>query len=793
MKFNTSWAKEFVNLPQTDTLCEQITMLGLEVDGIESVAASFSGVVVGEVVECAPHPNADKLQVTKVNVGGDRLLDIVCGAKNCRLGLKVACATDGAILPGDFKIKKTKLRGEPSEGMLCSFKELGVDIESEGIIELDPNAPVGTNIREYLDLDDSVIEISLTPNRADCLSIQGIAREIAIVNKAQLKQKNISKVTSSIDEKVAVINQAPKACPKYVSRIINGVNVKAESPLWLQEKLRRCGIRSIDPIVDVTNFVLLELGQPMHAFDKAKVELPLTVRFAQKGEELVLLDEQKVALDDDTLIIADSQKALAMAGIFGGLESGVSTETKDIILESAFFSPLAIAGRARKYGLHTDSSHRFERGVNFAQTELAMEYATALILEICGGQAGEIVCEIANEHLPTQNKVILTRQKLDKVLGHHIADEEVTDILTRLAFNPTFADNQWQITAPSWRFDIEIEEDLIEEVARIYGYNSIPNNSPLAHLSIREQKEENLDLMRVKTALVDRDYQEVITYSFVDPKKQQAITSQNAIVLPNPISSQMSAMRLSLMTGLLETIAFNQKRQQSRLRFFETGLTFTPCEQSEMGIKQEMKIAGAIVGAKDELHWGEKVQNVDFFDLKGDLEFVFALTKHKANLTFVAKEFDFLHPGQSAAVLVDGEEVGFIGTLHPNTIKAFDLNSTPIVFELQLSALSNRKVTQAVNISKYPANKRDLALVVNKSVNAGELIAQMYQSGGENLIDVKLFDIFEGGNLAEDQKSLAFSLTLQNTEKTLNDAEINEVIDNVLNAVKTTFNAHLRD
>ena len=479
MKFSEQWVREWVNpAVSTEQLCEQITMLGLEVDGVESVAGKFNGVVVGEVVECAQHPDADKLRVTKVNVGGDRLLDIVCGAPNCRKGLKVACATEGAVLPGDFKIKKTKLRGQPSEGMLCSFSELGIDVEADGIIELPADAPIGKDLREYLGLNDNAIEISLTPNRADCLSIAGIAREIGVVNKQPVNQPHFEAVPAIISDKVQIDLQAPEACPRYLLRVVKNVNVKAASPMWMQEKLRRCGIRSIDPIVDITNYILLELGQPMHAFDAAKVAQPVQVRLAKEGEELVLLDGSTAKLQSNTLLIADQNGPLAIAGIFGGAASGVNSETKDVILESAFFAPLAIAGRARQYGLHTDASHRFERGVDFELERKAMERATALLLEICGGEAGEI-CEASSEnHLPKVNTVQLRRSKLDALLGHHIETESVTEIFHRLGFDVTYANDIWTVTSASWRFDIEIEEDLIEEVARIYGYNSIPNNAP---------------------------------------------------------------------------------------------------------------------------------------------------------------------------------------------------------------------------------------------------------------------------------------------------------------------------
>ena len=795
MKFSENWVREWVNpAVDTETLCDQLTMLGLEVDGIEPVAGEFSGVVVGEVVECEKHPDADKLRVTKVNVGGERLLDIVCGAPNCRKGLKVACAVDGAILPGNFKIKKTKLRGQPSEGMLCSFGELGVEDDKDGILELPAEAVVGTDFREFLNLNDNAIEISLTPNRADCLSIAGVARDLGVLNQMPVNAPQITPVAATIADKVEIDVLAPEACPSYLLRVVKNVNVNAVSPLWLQEKLRRGGIRSIDPIVDITNYILLEFGQPMHAFDADKVAQPVQVRFAKQGEELTLLDNSAAKLKENTLVIADQNGPLAMAGIFGGLASGVTKETQNVILEAAFFAPLAITGRARQYGLHTDSSHRFERGVDFMLARQMMEKATALLVEICGGEVGEI-CEVTSEeHLPKLNKVVLTRKKLDNLLGHHIPTETVTDILTRLGFAVEYANDQWTVTSTSWRFDIEIEQDLIEEVARIYGYNNIPNNAPLAHLQITEQPEKNLNLNRVRTAFVDSDYQEIISYSFVDPAVQQLLhPEEEALVLPNPISSEMSAMRLSLLPGLLTAVQYNQNRQQSRIRLFETGLRFVPDANAESGIRQEMMIAAVITGDKLPVSWEQKGEVVDFFDLKGDLERVLSLTKAGNSLSFVAKLYPALHPGQSAAILLDGKEIGFIGTVHPKVTQKLGLSGKPIVAQVQWSALNEKNVPNAQEISRFPANKRDLALVVDENVPAQEVLQVCREVGGKQLINVTLFDVYQGDNLEEGKKSLAISLTIQDTEKTLEEKDINAVISTVLSELAQRFNAYLRD
>lgn len=795
MKFSEQWVREWVNpAVSTEELCHQITMLGLEVDSVDAVAGEFSSVVVGEVVECAQHPDADKLRVTKVNVGGDRLLDIVCGAPNCRQGLKVACAVDGAVLPGDFKIKKTKLRGQPSEGMLCSFSELGISEDHSGIIELPADAPIGMDFRQYLTLDDNTVEISLTPNRADCLSISGIAREVALVNKLPLNEPHFEPVKATTSDKIAIEVSASEACPRYLLRSVKNVNVKAATPMWLKEKLRRCGIRSIDPVVDITNYILLELGQPMHAFDAAKVAQPVQVRMAKEGEELVLLDGTTAKLQSNTLLIADQKGPLAMAGIFGGQASGVSEETKDIILESAFFAPLAIAGRARQYGLHTDASHRFERGVDFALQHKAMEKATALLIEICGGEAGEI-CEVVSEqHLPKVKEVKLRREKLDSLLGHHISSDEVTEIFTRLGLPVKYENDVWTVTSASWRFDIEIEEDLIEEVARIYGYNSIPNNAPLAHLKMREHKEADLDLARIKLALVGNDFHEAITYSFVDPKIQQLLhPQQEAWILPNPISSEMSAMRLSLLTGLLGAVVYNQNRQQNRVRLFEIGLRFVPDSKAEFGIRQESVLSVVMTGSRSNEHWTGKAEAADFFDLKGCLENVLSLTAFGNEVKFVAKSFPAFHPGQSAAIVLNGEEIGFIGQIHPIIAQKIGINGKAFACEVLIDRIAQRNVASAKEISKFPANRRDLALVVSQDVAAGDIIDVCRAVAGDKLTNVNLFDVYQGQGVPEGCKSLAVSLTIQDTEKTLEEEDINAVISVVLAELKQRFNAYLRD
>ncbi|KAB7896101.1 phenylalanine--tRNA ligase subunit beta [Rouxiella sp. S1S-2] len=795
MKFSELWLREWVNPAiSSEELSEQITMAGLEVDGVDAVAGAFHGVVVGEVVECGQHPNADKLRVTKINVGGDRLLDIVCGAPNCRQGLKVAVATVGAVLPGDFKIKAAKLRGEPSEGMLCSFSELGINVESEGIIELPLDAPIGTDIREFLKLDDNTIEISVTPNRADCLGIMGIARDVAVVSQLPLNEPDMSPVAATIDDTLPIDVQATEACPRYLGRVVKGINVAAATPLWMSEKLRRCGIRSIDPVVDITNYVLLELGQPMHAFDLNRIEGGIVVRLAQKDEPLTLLDGTTVKLNDDVLVIADHKKALAMGGIFGGEHSGVNEQTQDVLLECAFFNPLSITGRARRQGLHTDASHRYERGVDSQLQHKAIERATALLLEICGGQAGPIIDATTESALPKAAKITLRREKLDRLIGHHVEDAQVTDILQRLGFKVEVLAGSWVALAPSWRFDMQIEEDLVEEVARIYGYNNIPDVPVKANLEMTKHREADLSLKRVKNLLVDRGFQEAITYSFVDPKVQQWLhPGEEVLLLPSPISIEMSAMRLSLWTGLLSAVVNNQNRQQNRVRLFESGLRFVPDSAAYLGIRQDVMLSGVISGNKNEEHWDLARQSVDYYDLKGDLEAILELTGKLDQIQFKPEVNPALHPGQSAAIYLHGERIGFIGVVHPELERKLDLNGRTVVFEMLWNKLADRVLPDAREISRFPANRRDIAVVVPENVAADDILVECKKVGANQVVGVNLFDVYRGKGVADGYKSLAISLVLQDTARTLEEEEIAATVARCVEALKQRFQASLRD
>lgn len=795
MKFSELWLREWVNPAITsEALSEQLTMAGLEVESVVPVAAAFHGVVVGEVMTCIRHPDADKLQVTKVNTGGNQLLNIVCGAANCRQGLKVAVATVGAVLPGEFKIKAAKLRGESSEGMLCSFAELGINADAEGIIELPADAPVGRDIRDYLQLDDNIIEINVTPNRADCLGILGVARDVAVINQMIMNQPEKTAVTAMISDALPIQIEVSKACPRYLGRVVKGINIKAETPLWMREKLRRSGFRSVDAVVDITNFVLLESGQPMHAFDLDRIDSGIVVRMAREGETLTLLDGKEARLDCQTLVIADQHNVLALAGISGGIHSGVNTQTQDVFLECAFFHPLAITGRARRYGLHTEASHRYERGVDSRLQDRAMERATQLLLKICGGKAGPIVDNTNQAGLPASSVITLRREKLNKLIGHFISDQQVTDSLQRLGCELTACPNGWQVITPSWRFDTAIEEDLIEEVARVYGYHNIPSVPLQANLLMTRHREASLSLKRAKILLTDKGYQEGITYSFVDPKIQSLLhVGKESLILPHPISLEMSAMRLSLWSGLLSAAVYNQHRQQTRIRLFESGLRFVPDPQADLGIRQEMVLSAVLSGKRNEEHWDMARTDSDFYDLKGDLESVLDLTGKLDLIAFRAESHSALHPGQSAAIYLNGERVGYIGVIHPELERKLDFNSRMVVFEVLWNRISERTLPAARELSRFPANRRDIAVIVAENISAADVISECKKVSVNQVVGVNLFDVYRGKGVNDGYKSLAISLILQDTHRTLEEEEIAATVSRCVEALKERFQASLRD
>ncbi len=792
MKFSEAWLREWVD-PSVDTqaLADQLSMAGLEVDSVTPVAARFDGVVVGEVVEKTQHPDADKLSVCQVKVDDGEPLQIVCGAKNVAAGMRVPVAKVGAVLPGDFKIKKAKLRGVQSLGMICSASELGLAEGSEGIMPLPQDAPLGENFRTYLGLEDMAIDVDLTPDRGDCLGLAGIAREVGVINRCPVTAPTSEAVAPVIDDALEVDLVDADACPRYLCRVVRNVNLNAETPLWMQERLRRGDIRSLGPVVDVTNYVMLELGQPMHGFDLAKIDGRIRVRMAEEGEKLILIGGQETELTPDTLVIADAQRPLAMAGIMGGEESAVSDATRDILLESAFFSPQAISGKARAYGLHTDSSHRFERGVDPQLQMRAMQRATALLLEITGGEPGPVVEASEAAKIPQPEYIDLRHERVARVLGVDIGAEEIHDILTRLEMEVEVQSGGWRVRAPSCRFDIGIEEDLIEEVGRIYGYARIPTHRGAFSIEMRESGEAQFDLGMAQRLLVDRDYQEVVTYSFVSPEIAGLLDPhQEGIRLANPISADMSVMRSSLWAGLIQTARYNQSRQQTRVRIFESGLRF---QRQQEKIVQPMGLAGLVSGERLPEQWSGGNERVDFYDLKGDVEALLALTGEPDSYSFRALEHPVLHPGQAAAILRGEEQVGVMGMLHPELEKRLDLNGSTYLFEIELDAILQGRLPAFESLSKYPSIRRDIAIVVENHVTFESIRNVIRDASGKIVKDIRPFDVYTGENIDSGRKSVALGLILQEKSHTLTDQEVDEVIDTVLRRLSDELDAKLRD
>jgi len=798
MKFSEAWLREWVAPAiSTQQLVDQITMAGLEVDAVEAAGPDFCGVVIGEIISLEQHPDADKLRVCQVAGNGDSTLQVVCGAPNARAGLKIPFATIGANLPPDaegkpFKIKKAKLRGVESFGMLCSQVELQLGEDSSGIWELPEDAPTGANLRDYLQLDDTCIEVDLTPNRADCLSIRGIAREVGVLNKAAVTEPLIEPVAPVISDKLKVSLQAGDACPRYVGRVIRNVDVSKPSPKWLQEKLRRSGLRSIDAIVDVTNFVLLELGQPMHAFDLDTINGSLQVRMATNGEPLKLLNGQTIELHEGLLVIADEERPVALAGIMGGDETAVGEATKNILLEAAYFNPLIISGKARAFGLHTDSSHRFERGVDFELQEKAIERATQLIIEIVGGEAGPVVLA-ENDSLPAQGLVSLRRAKIQTGLGFSLADTEVIDILTRLGLELVESSSEgWTLKVPSYRFDIAIEVDLLEELARIYGYNNLPTTTMTVPMAMESHSEAKLNLTALKRSLVSRGYQEAVTYSFVDEKIEQLVNpAGKPIALRNPISADMAVMRTTLWPGLLGALQYNVNRQQPRVRLFESGLRFQSSDGSLALLKQVPVLSGLCYGSRNEESWFGKSEGVDFYDIKGDLESILDLSGRE-RFEFTAGSHDALHPGQTAIVRQNGIDVGVVGVLHPQIQRKLGFDKAVCLFEIEQSALLESINPSYRPLSKFPEVRRDIALIVDQAVTAKELKSQVRAVAGEYLTDLKIFDVYVGKGIDTQRKSVALGLTFQHPSSTLTDDEINTFVGAVVEHLKVQLNAALR-
>jgi phenylalanyl-tRNA synthetase beta chain len=805
MKFSEQWLREWVSPAiTTQQLADQLTMAGLEVEAIEPVAANINQVIVGSVKHIEKHPDADKLKVCAVDVGDAQPLQIVCGASNVVKGGKYPVALIGAILPNDLKIKKSKLRGVESSGMMCSAKELGIAEQAEGLMTLPDDAPVGSSIADYLQLNDASIELSLTPNRGDCLSVAGVAREVAVLNKINVTPTHAAPVAAQCDDTFPVEITAKKECPRYVGRVIKNIDPSRMTPLWMQERLRRSGLRSISPTVDVTNYVLLELGQPMHAFDLDKLSGGINVRLAKEGEAITLLDGQNIKLNDGTLVIADKKQPVALAGIMGGEETAVSDATKNIFLESAFFAPERIAGRARSYGLHTDSSHRFERGVDPGLQELAIERATALLLDIVGGEPGPVISKQIKDYIPQRQAILLRHERLQQVLGTELDTSIIDDILYRLELQHVEQEHGWTVTPPSFRFDIEREEDLIEEVARIYGYDKIPvahTQAPAVMLPVTESR---ITVERIQNVLIDRGYQEAITYSFVDPNIQRHLHSgAGTVTLANPISAELSEMRTTLWSGLVNAVIYNLNRQQTTVRIFETGLRFL---QTAEGLQQQAMIAAVLAGNALPVQWGQTSRDVDFFDIKSDVESIVSLTGKPDAFIFVAGQHPALHPGQTAKIIrhtqlnqkdadnksEENKEIGWLGTLHPAIAKKLGIEQPIYLFEIELAAMTQREIPHFEEIPKFPSIKRDLAIVVDEGVSAQTVSECIRRVSTAMLTNLKLFDVYQGKGIDSGRKSLAFSLTLQDRDRTLTDQDVDVAIDEILSTLNRELGATLR-
>ena len=782
MKFSENWLRYWIN-PELSSieLAHALTMAGLEVEVLESVAPTFSNVIVAEVLEVIKHPYADRLSLCQVNVGEAAPLTIVCGAPNVAVGMKVPCARIGAVLPDNFVIKQAKVRKVDSFGMLCSASELGLADETQGLWLLPEDAPVGGGLREYLELDDMLFTLKLTPNRSDCLSMVGVAREVAAITGGTLNALNVDPVLSSLAETLAVNIDAPEACRLYCGRIVRSINSAATTPSWMMRRLERGGLRSINAVVDIINYVMLELGQPLHAYDLGKLAGGIAVRYARAEEELTLLNGQNVILQEDMLVVTDDTRLLALAGIMGGAASSVETHTRDVFLESAFFAPDAIVGKARRLNISTDSSYRFERGVDFAATPLALERATQLLLEICGGQAG-VISEVRGK-LPARDAIMLRTSRVKRVLGIMLDPAQIIALLQRLQFKFEQQGEDFHVTPPSYRFDLSLEVDLIEEIARITGYDNIPAQPPQTAVMMVPQTETLRSVSRMRQLMVARDYQETISYAFLDAEVERDLCANTTpVTLKNPISSQLAVMRSSLLGGLIGALRINLVRKQSRVRLFEVGACFTGENHA-----QRERFAGLCYGTQLPEQWGGAAHSVDFYDVKADVEALFT----PVLVSFLVSPHPASHPGRSAQILLQGQRVGWIGELHPKWLQQYGIPQVVVWFEVELDALMSAHVPHASEISKFPPVRRDLAVVVDEGVTAQSLLDAMLGSNTSYVTELALFDLYRGKGVEGGKKSLAFRVLLQDTKKTLIDSEIELSIAH-LAAVLQQHGAQLR-
>ncbi len=792
MKITQSWLREWVATDLSAAqIAEQLTQLGLEVDSVEPVAPGLEQVVVGRVVECAKHPNADRLSLCRVDVGQDDPLDIVCGAANVEAGTCYPVATIGARLPSGLEICRSKIRGEVSMGMLCSAMELGLADAADGIMALPAEATPGQPIVEALALDDSVIDIDLTPNRADCFSIIGIARDLAAGLAAPFEAPRVLPVLPIGDDKLPMHVDASEDCPRFLGRVVRDLDPDAETPNWMKERLLNAGVRPLHPVVDITNYVLLEYGQPMHAYDLQKISGGISVRRAGRDERLALLDGQTVNLDHDMLLIADASGPIGLAGIMGGASTAVGEGTQHIVLESAFFNPSVIAGRARRLGLHTDASMRFERGVDPGNQHRAIERATALVLEIAGGCPGPVAECVDTSWLPQPSTVTLRRQRLAKLLGVSIADDQVLDLLGRLDMQVESTAEGWRVTPPSARFDIAREVDLVEEVARLYGYDQIPAIPATAPVSLGRSSDSTVEMDRARLTLVERGYQEAITYSFVDPELATEFAGGEAgLRLSNPISAKLAVMRQSLWPGLIEALAYNRSRQHARIRLFEIGVRFI---LQDTELKEELVISGAVMGPRFPEHWSDAGAELDVYDVKADIEALLHWSGCADEFLFEPAEHPALRPGRAVQIWREGEAVGYLGELHPRLVKRVGLDSPPVVFELLSGPALAARRPKFSPVSKFPAVRRDLAVVVDENVPVGDLVASVRASAGHLLADLVVFDIYTGKKVENGSKSVALGLILQETSRTLTDDDVDGVMHEVTRRLNRDFDAAIRE
>ncbi|KTC97782.1 phenylalanine--tRNA ligase subunit beta [Legionella erythra] len=792
MKVSEIWLREWVNpAKNAQELAALLTMAGLEVDAVNPVAGAFDKVIVAQVKQTMPHPQADKLTLCEVETGSGKPLKVVCGASNVCAGLKVALAQVGATLPGGLTIKESTLRGELSQGMLCSASELGLADTSEGIIELDEDAPVGQDLRDYLMLNDQVLDIDLTPNRADCLSVLGIAREVAAISQLPFKRPASAHCPPAIDEEISLELHDKEGCPQYYGRVIRGINPQAKTPLWMRERLRRSGIRAIHPVVDITNYVMLELGQPMHAFDLKQVVNGIRVRKSHPGEMLELLDGQQAKLTGNELVIANASQPLAIAGVMGGSHSGVTDTTVDIFLESAFFNPVTIAGVARRYGLSTDSSQRFERGVDPALQGEAIERATELLLAIAGGKPGPVSRISHAEHLPQNNAIALKPGKVKQLTGIDVTPEDMLKMLTGLGMQVDSQGAVWKVMPPSHRFDMRLDVDLIEEIVRLYGYDRIPGDKMITTVQAGVINPLETLARQLSQFFMARGYHETISYSFVDPELQAALyPEKETMTLLNPISSELSQMRTGMWPGLIASMVYNMHRQQPTLKLFENGVIF---EVTNGQLTEQACFAGLLTGQCGALSWLEPTRPFDFYDAKGDLEALFAAL-HLQGIAFQKAEHDALHPGKSTRILCHGQPIGWCGVLHPRLAQALDVTDEVILFELTLQSLGQVEPVRYQTISKFPQIRRDLSLLVDDKVAVSDiesLIQRTVANGWLKSFDV--FDVYTGGSIPAGKKSIAIALTLQDDKRTLIDHEINEIISAIIKKLDEEFAITLRE